>query len=459
MLTIVLYKENVEAQMRTPMTDTHADARMRQLIRLVRPIMQPVLEAGWQWRVVGGAVRDLVLGRDVHDIDIEVVVPTIADLEQCFGSEAVGTDHRVVRLRHGDVHIDLSVAGAADVLVAAAGRDLTINAMALLPDGTLVDPYGGRADCAAGVLRHIGKAFADDPLRVLRTMRFAAVLGFSVAAETCLHAQEVQSRYTQIATARIWHEWHLWAQSTHLAQGLIVLAQTGWLVHYPMLAALVGCAQDAIHHPEGDVWVHTLYVCQGTVARRSGLHTEHVVWLSFAALCHDLGKPTTSFMQDGRIVCPGHAAAGVPYTEAFLTSIGAPLRMTAPVTALVREHMAAGSGPATPRSVRRLAKRLEPADIDMWARLVAADSSGRPPLPPNEPGAPFVAVAAELGVTAQPAPALLRGHDVLAAGVPAGPQIGLILAAAYEAQLDGVLQTHADALAWLLAYRTNTVRG
>ncbi|MFM2309401.1 MAG: hypothetical protein RLY87_1522, partial [Chloroflexota bacterium] len=220
MLTIVLYKENVEAQMRTPMTDTHADARMRQLIRLVRPIMQPVLEAGWQWRVVGGAVRDLVLGRDVHDIDIEVVVPTVADLEQCFGSEAVGTDHRVVRLRHGDVHIDLSVAGADDVVMAAAGRDLTINAMALLPDGTLVDPYGGRADCAAGVLRHIGNAFADDPLRVLRTMRFAAVLGFSVAAETCLHAQEVQSRYTQIATARIWHEWHLWAQSTHLAQGL-----------------------------------------------------------------------------------------------------------------------------------------------------------------------------------------------------------------------------------------------
>ncbi|MFM2309113.1 MAG: hypothetical protein RLY87_1234, partial [Chloroflexota bacterium] len=75
------------------------------------------------------------------------------------------------------------------------------------------------------------------------------------------------------------------------------------------------------------------------------------------------------------------------------------------------------------------------------------------------PGAPFVAVAAELGVTAQPAPALLRGHDVLAAGVPAGPQIGVILAAAYEAQLDGVLQTHADALAWLLAYRTNAVRG
>ena len=435
------------------MNDAPNTQQIVQLLQAIEPVLAPVRQSGWQWRIVGGAVRDLVLGRPVVDIDIEVVAPALADLERCYADMvprgAVGSDRQVIRIRTAAHTVDITVATDADVYTAAAGRDLTINALAILPDGTLVDPHGGLADLRHGVLRHIGTAFADDPLRVLRLMRFAGQLNFRVAPETLAHALAVVDRITLIPFERIWHEWRLFALAPHPWAGLMVLYATGWLRHYPMLAALMGCAQDFVHHPEGDVWIHTLYVCEGAVTRRGDLDSEKVLILSLAAICHDLGKPTTSYVENGRIHCPTHAAAGVPFTVDFLRLIGAPDKYVAPVCALVREHMAANDGPASPRFVRRLAHRLAPADMDLWARLVAADSSGRPPLPFKEPGAPFMALAAALGTIQQPVAPLLNGNDVLALGIAAGPRVKELLRIAYDAQLDGVYETRADALQWM----------
>jgi tRNA nucleotidyltransferase (CCA-adding enzyme) len=442
------------------MNDAPHTQQIAQLLKTIEPVLAPVRQSGWQWRIVGGAVRDLVLGRPVVDIDIEVVAPALADLEQCYVDMvprgSVGSDRQVIRIRTAAHMVDITVATDADVHMAAAGRDLTINALAILPDGTLVDPFGGLADLRHGVLRHIGTAFADDPLRVLRLMRFAGQFNFRVAPETLAHALAVADRITQIPVERIWHEWRLFALAPHPWTGLMVLYATGWLRHYPMLAALMGCAQDFVHHPEGDAWIHTLYVCEGAVTRRGDLDSEKVLILSLAAICHDLGKPTTSYVENGRIHCPTHAAAGVPFTVDFLRLIGAPDKYVAPVCALVREHMAANDGPASPRFVRRLAHRLAPADMDLWARLVAADSSGRPPLPFKEPGAPFMALAAALGTIQQPVAPLLNGNDVLALGIAAGPRVKELLRIAYDAQLDGVYETRADALAWITKQqRTN----
>ena len=444
------------------MNDAPHTQQIVQLLQAIEPVMAPVRQSGWQWRVVGGAVRDLVLGRPVVDIDIEVVAPALADLERCYADMvprgAVGSDRQVIRIRTAAYTVDITVATDADVHTAAAGRDLTINALAILPDGTLIDPHGGLADLRHGVLRHIGTAFADDPLRVLRLMRFAGQLNFRVAPETLAHALAVVDRITQIPIERIWHEWRLFALAPHPWAGLMVLYATGWLRHYPMLAALMGCAQDFVHHPEGDVWIHTLYVCEGAVTRRGDLDSEKVLILSLAAICHDLGKPTTSYVENGRIHCPTHAAAGVPFTVDFLRLIGSPDKYVAPVCALVREHMAANDGPASPRFVRRLAHRLAPADMDLWARLVAADSSGRPPLPFKEPGAPFMALAAALGTIQQPVAPLLNGNDVLALGIAAGPRVKELLRIAYDAQLDGVYETRADALQWMQSHvRDDTI--
>ena len=162
------------------MNDAPHTQQIAQLLQAIEPVLAPVRQSGWQWRVVGGAVRDLVLGRPVVDIDIEVVAPALADLERCYADMvprgAVGSDRQVIRIRTAAHTVDITVATDADVHTAAAGRDLTINALAILPDGTLVDPHGGLADLRHGVLRHIGTAFADDPLRVLRLMRFAGQL-------------------------------------------------------------------------------------------------------------------------------------------------------------------------------------------------------------------------------------------------------------------------------------------
>lgn len=439
--------------MREGLMESPTQQRINQLLLTIAPIVEPLQQVGWSWRIVGGAVRDILLDRTVHDIDIDVVAPSLAALESVYRADApqgaVGGDHPVIRVRSGAVSVDVSLARAGDVTEAAAFRDLTINAMAVLPDGSLIDPFDGVADMQHGVLRHIGTAFADDPLRVLRLMRFAGQYNFRVAPETLAHAQAVVDRITQIPIERVWHEWRLFALAPHPWAGLMVLYATGWLRHYPMLVALMGCAQDFIHHPEGDAWIHTLYVCEGAVARRGDLESEQVLILSLAAICHDLGKPTTSYVENGRIHCPTHAAAGVPFTIDFLRLLGAPEKYVAPVCALVREHMAANDGPASPRFVRRLAHRLAPATMDLWARLVAADSSGRPPLPYKEPGAPFMALAAALGTTQQPIAPLLNGNDVLALRIAAGPRVKELLRIAYDAQLDGVYETRADALQWM----------
>jgi tRNA nucleotidyltransferase (CCA-adding enzyme) len=200
------------------------------------------------------------------------------------------------------------------------------------------------------------------------------------------------------------------------------------------------------------VWTHTLHVLDAAaeIAERDRLADHERAILLFAALCHDLGKPaTTETGEDGRIRSPGHAQAGVAPAEALLRRIGCPRAIAAPVAPLVREHMAHHGMQVNGRSVRRLALRLAPATIAQWGRLVDADRSGRPPLPPDNPGAPIVALAEQLGAAVgRPAP-ILQGRHLLAAGMSPGPDVGAILDRAYHAQIDGAFSTLEEALAWV----------
>lgn len=408
------------------------------------------------WRIVGGAVRDAVCGVMAREIDVEVVHTEITDIHTWITTVypqalIVGHEKPIIRLRLHDDWIDMSVTATADIHHAALARDITMNAMMIDAAGQFVDPCGGLVDMQAGVLRHCSAAFADDPLRVLRLMRFAGQYGFGVAPETAVQAQALRSQAAHVTRERVWLEWQQWAlRSQQPRAGLQVLRQCGWLDYYPMLLALVDCPQDPTYHPEGDVWAHTLWVCNAAVAQSHDLDDEQRVIVMFAALCHDLGKPaTTSRNEAGRIVSPGHAEAGDIPTREFLALVNAPERYVAPVTALVREHMAAVSGQPTPRMVRRLAQRLVPATIDLWGRITGADGAGRPPLPAVNAGAECVILAQSLGVVLGKPSALVRGGDIMRLGVPQGPQIGVWVQRAYEAQLDGIFTTREQALAWL----------
>ncbi|MEY3988923.1 MAG: hypothetical protein RI985_4 [Chloroflexota bacterium] len=420
-------------------------------------VRQRFATQGWQWRVVGGALRNIVLQRAYDEIDIEVVGVSIEDVAMVLGDMhshgVVGTDKPIVRLHADWGWLDISVTTHADVIASTQYRDLTINALVLTPDGVLHDPHGGMADIEHRLLRHVDDHhFGDDPVRVLRLMRLAAQLDFGVHPDTAALAARLLPHAPQLTPDRVWNEWRRWALSSHPRQGLIALQQCGWLPAYPMLVPLVSCPQDPVYHPEGDVWVHTGFVCQHAVVTGADLDEEQHIALLLAALCHDLGKPYTTSVSEGRIISPGHAAEGVPYTEELLALIHTPERFVEPIKALVREHMAVFGAQVSPRMVRRLAARLHPSDIDLWSRLTHADGGGSPPLPVRNHGAEVMAMALQLQVVDEKPVALVRGEHVLALGVAPGKRVGELLHAAYEAQLDGEFGDVESGVAWLQRY-------
>ena len=446
------------------------------ILNQIQPVLAAIAAAGGRPLIVGGAVRDQLMGREPKDIDVEVYgldVERLAELLAGFGRvDAVGRSFGILKLRLPDGReLDVSLprreskvgAGhrgfiaAPDPLMtpreAAARRDFTFNALAMTPAGEVLDFFGGQADLRAGILRHTTEAFREDPLRVLRAMQFAARFDMRLAPETAELCRELLPEAPTLSIERIWGEWHKWAlKGKRPSAGLRVLEETGWIGLYPELESLIGCPQDSVWHPEGEVWPHLLHVLDAAarIADRDGLAGEARVVLFLAALCHDLGKATTTHRDpDGHIRSPGHAEAGIAPARALLGRIGCPHDLVAQVVPLVREHMAHIGMALTERAVRRLALRLAPATVEQWGRLVEADHSGRPPLPPGAPGAEIVALAQQIGAsTGRPAPVLL-GRHLIDAGMQPGPALGAILRRAYQAQVDGAFKTVEEGLEWV----------
>jgi tRNA nucleotidyltransferase (CCA-adding enzyme) len=257
---------------------------------------------------VGGAVRDKLLGLPVKDRDW-VVVGATPDAMLDLGYQQVGRDFPVFLHPHSKeeyalarterksgkgytgfvVHASPEVTLEQDLL----RRDLTINAIAMADDGTLVDPYQGLADIDARLLRHVSPAFAEDPLRVLRVARFAARfhhLGFRVAPETLQLMQDIAAtgELQQLVPERVWQEWHGALQTKSPQVFFSVLRDSHALgILFPELARLFGVPQPAHFHPEIDTGVHTLMVLE----QAAQLSPDPLV--RFAALVHDLGKGST----------------------------------------------------------------------------------------------------------------------------------------------------------------------
>src|SRR6185312_7776924 len=230
---------------------------------------------------------------------------------------------------------------------AAARRDFTVNAIAWDPfSGALIDPHGGQADLQARILRHTSAAFTEDPLRVLRAFQLAARFDFALAPETAALCRSIAGSFAELPVERVWGEWDKWATKARTpSRGLAVLEETGWLRHFPEIAALRGTPQEPEWHPEGDVFTHTQLCLDALAAQRewqqSDPHRRKI--LMFAVLAHDFGKPSTTEQAERRgqlrWISPGHEAAGGPIAEIFLRRIGAPLDLAPPVAALVVHHL------------------------------------------------------------------------------------------------------------------------
>ncbi len=287
--------------------------------------------------LVGGALRDRLLGRPVRERDWVVVGAEPAEL-LARGYTPVGREfpvflHPQTREEYALARLERKVAPGYRGFTTQCSpevtleedlrrRDLTINAMAESAAGEIIDPYGGRRDLEARVLRHVSEAFIEDPVRILRVARFAArfaALGFTVAAETtALMARMVRSGEVDALVAeRVWQETEHALGEPQPEVFFEVLRSCGALaVLYPELEALFGVPQPAAWHPEIDTGVHVLLALR--YAARSGASTA----VRFAALVHDLGKALTP--RERWPSHPGHEAAGVPLVEALALRLKAP---------------------------------------------------------------------------------------------------------------------------------------
>ena len=429
-------------------------ADLRAMLDAVRRVGRP--------RLVGGGVRDWLLGLAPKDFDVEVGgvdFETLHRALESFGAtDVVGRSFGVIKVRSratgeeydfslprresktGAGHRGFAVAPdpALSDAEAAARRDFTVNAIACDPfTGEILDAHGGRRDLQARVLRHTSAAFTEDPLRVLRAMQLAARFGFTLAPETAALCRSIVDTFAELPLERVWGEWEKWAtKSATPSRGLTVLEETGWLKHFPEIAALRGTPQEPEWHPEGDVFAHTQHCLDALVALpewiAGGAARRRL--LMFAVLAHDFGKPATTQRVEKRgalrWTSPGHEAAGGPIAEAFLRRIGALRDLDAPVSALVVNHLAHHHGQAefTATSVRRLARRLAPATIDELAAVMRADSNGRPPLASPETHVrinDLVARAHALALADAAPRTLVLGRHLIALGMKPGDVIAI----------------------------------
>lgn len=438
-------------------------------------------------RLVGGCVRDWLLGIEPKDFDVEVPGVTFETLQRAlapFGhTDVIGRSFGVIKLRFDSTEYDFSLprresktgAGHRGFQVdpepelsdaeAAARRDFTVNAIAYDPfSGQLIDPHHGKEDLRKGILRHTSAAFVEDPLRVLRAFQLAARFRFSLAPETAALCRSIKSAYRELPVERVWTEWAKWAEkSAEPSRGLAVLEQTEWIEHFPEIAALRGVPQEPEWHPEGDVFVHTQHCCDALVHQSAwpdAPPAKRQQWM-LGILTHDFGKPSTTERSERhgtlRWTSPGHEAAGGPIAESFLRRIGAPLELVASVVPLVLHHLIHhhGGGEFSDASLRRLARKLAPATIEDLAVIMRADHDGRPPRRSEETLAQIETLqirAQELALASAAPRPLLLGRHLMALGLKPGPRFKPILDAAFEAQLEGAFSDESSGLGWLKNY-------
>lgn len=435
-------------------------------------IAESVRTAGGRALVVGGWVRDRLMGHPSNDIDLEIFgleTTRLKDLLAGFGNvNTVGESFTVYKVSGLDVslprresktgrgHRGFTVEGDPSLSIedAARRRDFTINAIAWDPlTNQYLDPFDGRGDIARGVLRAVDRrTFAEDSLRVLRAVQFAARFEFAVSDETKALCRQIP--LGDLPAERVWGEIEkLLLRARCPSIGFALALELGVIERLlPEVARLVGCPQEPEWHPEGDVWVHTLLVIDEARKRVDGLAVPQAVTVMLGALCHDLGKPSTTALIDGRIRSMEHEEQGVAPATALLdrlnvrTMQGYDVRRD--VLGIVANHLKPGMFyNADPRAgdgaFRRLAQKV---DLELLAYVAKADCEGRGGGFDCSAMDWFLARARELGVEHAPPEPLVRGRHLLPLGVRPGPRLGEVLREVYERQLDGTVQDFESAL-------------
>ena len=452
--------------------------------------------------LVGGGVRDALLGRPTYDADLEVFGVPAPALERILLAEfpgrvnAVGRSFGIFKVplasgrdldvslprtesKSGPGHRGFEVRGDPFLPFdeAARRRDFTVNALGYDPlTGALLDAHGGRADLDARRLRAVDpRTFPDDPLRVWRAFQLAARLGFTIEPETETLLREVvrSGALAELSRERVTDEIRKLLSADRPSAGWESARKTGALAAtLPELEALAATAQDPEWHPEGDVWTHTLMVVDAaaSIVRENawGLDAAETLHVLLGALVHDVGKPLTTVraLKDGRwrIVSPRHEAEGEAPAQALLSRLAFGETAERAAGAIVRWHLSPGAlfysrergeldERAYTNAVRKVLKRIHPVRWQVLIAACEADWRGRG-LPgiatlPFDPGLSFAAAVERDRLDVEPAKPLVAGRDVLALGITAGPEVGRLIARVEEARDRGEIREREEALALL----------
>jgi tRNA nucleotidyltransferase (CCA-adding enzyme) len=445
----------------------------------VLQVARAVSKAGGRALLVGGCVRDPIMGRTPKDWDLEVYridAERLRDILTEVGSvNAVGEAFTVYKLGHdldvsiprrerksGRGHRGFLVEGDPSMTIedATRRRDFTINAILQDPlTAEVIDLFEGRMDIERQLLRAVSfDTFGEDSLRVLRAVQFASRFDFDIEPNTVSLCRSID--LSDLPAERVWGEIEkLLLQSDRPSVGLDWLRKLGVVAQlFPEIASLIAVPQDPVWHPEGDVFVHTQLVVDRAHEQIEDLPYARQVTVMLAALAHDFGKPPTTEFIEEHWRSRGHEEAGVEPTKSFLDRLNVHTidgyDVRAQVIALVREHLKPGEFYKKREEIgegafRRLARRCEP---DLLYRVAKADSLGR-----NAEWVPreqwydakaqewFIQRAKELEVLNTAPDPILLGRHLLEMGLEPGPRIGEITKAVYEMQLDGRVRTLSDA--------------
>lgn len=473
----------------------------KEMFERVCKIAEAVKAIGGRALLVGGSVRDEILGMPSKDFDLEIyrVEPEkLKQLIQKFGKvDLVGKAFEVIKITDGEMDIDVSIPrhdsktgpGHKNFLIevdpnmsikeAGRRRDFTFNALSKDPlTGEIFDPFNGVEDLRTRTLRVTDpELFKDDPLRVMRGAQFIGRFGLQPEKASMKLFREMVPSLSELPKERMCEEWNkLLLKSERPSLALQSLFDMGVIESlYLELLATSGTPQEFEWHPEGDVWVHTLMVVDAAknVCRQEKLGKEEAQVVMMAALCHDLGKPQTTEFKDGRIKSQGHEPAGEEPTKVFLRKIGATKELEQKVVPLVKEHLWPGTTyrrhlageEVSPGVFRRLAKRIWPATIAELTYVAESDNRGRGPFSdpknpdqfvltePYEAGKWVREEARRLGVEREMPKPILLGRDLIKLGFKAGKEFSEPLNLSEQLR-DEKNMTHEDVIALIAGSKT-----
>lgn len=426
--------------------------------RRATDVVRRLRAAGHEAYFAGGCVRDRLLGREPLDYDVATSAPPEAVQRLFRRTVPVGAQFGVVLVVDGGARFEVatfrsdaayvdgrrpSAVHFGSVREDAARRDFTLNALLEDPlTGEVHDFVGGVDDMRAGLIRAIGDPqarIAEDRLRMLRAVRFAARLGFRIHPDTLSAVAAAAPTLLDIAAERIGDEIVKILTEGGARRGFELLDATGLLpTVLPEIARMRGVTQSPDYHPEGDVWTHTLLLLEQLPA---GVAET----LALGALLHDVAKPLCAGRKGDRITFYGHEAVGAEISVALCQRLRRSRETWERVDYLVRHHLRLVQAPQM--RLATLKKMLAEEGFEELSRLARLDALA------SNANLRYVLFCdrrkAELGTEALRPPRLLSGADLLAMGYTPGPRVGQILRAVEDAQLEGDIGTRAAATAFV----------